>query len=175
MARSIGNLIADSLQVGLAHAEKLLHGVTPEMFARFGRPGGCVVESNHAAFVLGHLSLYAPRIVAHLGGDAASIAPPPHFPALFSKDARCQDDPDGTLYPPMAEVREAFFRGYRAALLALRGADDDLFQQPNPQGGRLAELFPTLGSMHVYYVGGHLMGHLGQMSAWRRMHGLGPA
>ncbi len=175
MAHSIGNIIADSLQVGLAHAEKLLQGVTPEMFARFGRPGGCVVESNHAAFVLGHLSLYGPRIVDHLGGDAKSVAPPAHFAALFSKDARCQDDPEGTIYPPMAEVTEAFFRGYRAALTALRQAPDELFQQSNPLGGRLAELFPTLGSLHAFYVGGHLMGHLGQMSAWRRMHGLGPA
>jgi hypothetical protein len=175
MPRSLGHIIADSLQVGLAQAEKLLHGVTPEMFARFGRPGGCVVESNHAAFVLGHLSLYAPRIVEHLGGDAKAVAPPENFPALFSRDARCQDDPEGTIYPPMSEVTEAFFRGYRAALSALRSAPDDLFQQPNPLPGRLAELFPTLGSLHAFYVGGHLMGHLGQMSAWRRMHGLGPA
>ena len=46
---------------------------------------------------------------------------------------------------------------------------------PNPSGGRMTELFPTLGSMHAFYTGGHIMMHLGQISAWRRMQGLGAA
>ena len=41
--------------------------------------------------------------------------------------------------------------------------------------GRMTELFPTLGSMQAFYVGGHIMMHLGQISAWRRMQGLGAA
>ena len=37
------------------------------------------------------------------------------------------------------------------------------------------ELFPTLGSIHGFYAGGHMMMHLGQMSAWRRIEGMKPA
>jgi hypothetical protein len=39
----------------------------------------------------------------------------------------------------------------------------------------MTELFPTIGSMQAFYVGGHMTFHLGQVSAWRRMQGLGPA
>ena len=46
---------------------------------------------------------------------------------------------------------------------------------PNPAEGRMRELFPTLGSVHCFYAGGHMMSHLGQFSAWRRMEGMKPA
>jgi hypothetical protein len=173
--RSLGNVIADSLELGIAQANRLLTNVTAEQFARFGRPGGQIVESNHAAFIFGHLSLYGPRIVEQLGGDTSTIQISDRFQSLFSADAKCQDDPGGTLYPPMEEITAFFFKGYRAAVDTLRAASDETLQQPNPRGGRMAELFPTLGSVHNFYCSGHLMLHLGQMSAWRRMMGLGPA
>lgn len=144
MSRSLGNILADSLQLGIGYAERLLKEVPAEQFARFARPGGVVVESNHGAFVLGHLSLYPTRILEQLEGNAGAVAPPARFVEAFSKDA-------------------------------LRAAPDAAFSAPNPAGGRMAELFPTLGSMQAFYVGGHLMMHLGQMSAWRRMLGLKPA
>jgi hypothetical protein len=175
MSRSLGNTIADSLGLMLGYAERLQSGLTPQRFARFAVPGGRVVESNHPAFIFGHLSLYAPRIIEHLGGDAAAVKPTEKFIEVFSKDAKCVDDSDGTIYPAMQEVIEAFTTGYQQTLEALRAADDTLLQQVNPLGGRMTELFPTLGSMHGFYVGGHAMMHLGQLSAWRRMEGLPPA
>lgn len=170
MARSQGNIIADSLQLALGFAERLLKDVTPQQFGRFASPGGSPVVSNHGAFIYGHLSLYGPRILTQLGQAAPEV--PPEFLELFSKDATCQDDPDGTLYPSMQAIRDLFFAGYQAALDALRAASDETLQQPNPMGGPMAEKFPTLGSMHNFYVGGHMMMHLGQMSAWRRMQAL---
>ncbi|MEZ6056424.1 MAG: hypothetical protein R3C01_06940 [Planctomycetaceae bacterium] len=172
MAGVIGPIIADSLSLGLGYAERMLKGVTAETFGRFASPGGVVVTSNHAAFCYGHLSLYAPRILEQLGRPDASLALPAGFEQAFSKDATCVDDPEGTIYPAMEEVTEFFFRGYRAALEGLRSAPDEVFLQQNPMEGRMRELFPTLGSMQGFYVGGHLMMHLGQVSAWRRMFGL---
>ena len=61
------------------------------------------------------------------------------------------------------------------AVNALREAKDETLQQANPGEGRMVELFPTIGSMHAFYAGGHMMVHLGQLSAWRRMQGLGAA
>ncbi len=159
MSRSLGNTIADSLSLSLTYGKRMLTGVTPLIFARFARPGGHSVESNHAAFVYGHLSLYAARVVEQLGGDASAIQPAPAFVAAFSKDAQCQDDPDGTIYPPMDEVTDAFFKNYEAAMAALRVAPDEPLQQANPAGGRMTELFPTIGSMQAFYVGGHMMFH----------------
>lgn len=175
MSRSLGNTIADALGLTLGYAERLQSGITAERFARFAAPGGQTVESNHPAFVFGHLSLYPAQIVEHLEGHAAAIKPPEKFGEVFSKDAQCIDDPEGGVYPAMEQVTAAFFDGYRTALEALRAADDAVLQQPNPLEGRMAELFPTLGSMHAFYVGGHAMMHLGQLSAWRRMEGLPPA
>ncbi|MEZ6123422.1 MAG: hypothetical protein R3C49_09640 [Planctomycetaceae bacterium] len=173
MSRSMGNTIADSLQLSLSYATRLLTDVQPDQFARFASPGGVSVVSNHAAFVYGHLSLYAPRILKALNLDSPEV--PEGFEAVFSKDAVCADDPNGSVYPEMTAVTDFFFQGYHAAMEAFRGVNDDVLQQPNPTGGRMTELFPTLGSMQNFYVGGHMMLHLGQVSAWRRMMGLGAA
>ncbi len=173
MNRSSGNVMADSLELSLGYGERLLNGVTPATFARFASPGGMPIESNHPAFVYGHLCLYGPRILTQLG--VSGPATPEGFDAVFSKDAKCVDDPTGSIYPAMATVTESFFSGYKAAVAALRAAADDAFQKPNPMEGRMATLFPTLGSLQTFYCGGHIMMHLGQISAWRRMMGLGAA
>lgn len=173
MSRSLGNTIADSLQLSLSYAERLLKDVPADRFARFAAPGGQPVNSNHGAFVYGHLSLYGPQILNQLGQDAPPI--PASFQEHFSKDAKCVDDADGSIYPGMDQITSFCFEVYRAALESLKTADDAVFQQPNPAGGRMTELFPTIGSLQNFYVGGHFMIHMGQVSAWRRMLGLGAA
>ncbi len=172
MSRSLGNVIGDSLALSLGYAERLLKDVRPDQFARFASPGGQVVESNHPAFVYGHLSLYAPRILQQLGHEAAEI--PDQYQQVFAPTATCADDPSGSVYPAQDDITTRFFDGYRAALEALRNADDGEFQKPNPLE-RMIDKFPTVGSMHAFYVGGHMMIHMGQVSAWRRMMGLGAA
>jgi hypothetical protein len=173
MDRSLGNIIADSLDLCLGYTERLLKDIPASQFARFAAPGGQSIDSNHPAFVLGHLALYAPRILGDLGQPVPAV--PDAFQSVFSKDAKCADDPAGTIYPSMDAVVECYFSGYRAASAALRATPDDAFRTPNPNPGRLSELFPTLGSMHAFYCGGHMMMHLGQLSAWRRMAGMGAA
>lgn len=173
MSRSLGNCIADSLALSLRYADRLLKDVPADRFARFAAVGGTTVESNHPAFVLGHLTLYGPRIVSHLGGTPTP--PPEGFEAVFSKEAACVDDPEGTIYPSRDAVVAAFRTSCEEAIAALRAAPDDVLDRPNPAEGRMRELFPTLGSVHTFYAGGHMMGHLGQVSAWRRMEGMKPA
>jgi hypothetical protein len=173
MSRSLGNVIADSLQVSVGYGERLLKGIPAERFARFAAPGGTVVASNHPAFVYGHLSLYAPKILRQIGHPAPGV--PDQFEVRFSKDAACADDADGDLYPGRDEVVEFFLEGYRMVMAALRSTPDEAFQRSNPAEGRMKDLFPTIGSVQAFYCGGHMMMHLGQVSAWRRMEGLGAA
>jgi len=173
MPRSIGNVIADTLQLSMGYAERLLKGVPADRFGRFARVGGTAVESNHPAFIYGHLSLYAPRVLQQIEHPAPRV--PDHFQDLFSKDAKCRDDADGDLYPAMDEITAFFFEGHRMLAGALRSTPDAVFDRPNPAEGRMKELFPTLGSVQTFYCGGHMMMHLGQMSGWRRIEGLGPA
>jgi hypothetical protein len=173
MPRSLGNVIADSLHLSLGYADRLLEGISAERFPRFAVVGGRTVESNHPAFVYGHLSLYAPKILRQIGFPAPPV--PEHFETRFSKDATCVDDPDLDLYPSLDEVTAFFREGHRMVTGALRSTADDVFHEPNPAEGRMKQLFPTIGSVQAFYCGGHMMMHLGQVSAWRRMEGLGPA
>jgi hypothetical protein len=173
MSRSLGNVIADSLQVSIGYGEKLLREVPAARFPRLAVAGGVTVVSNHPAFIYGHLSLYAPKILRQIGHPAPTV--PEHFERLFSKDATCVDDPDLDLYPGRDEIVDFFLEGHRMVSGALRSTGDDVFQQPNPAEGRMKELFPTIGSVQAFYCGGHMMMHLGQMSTWRRIEGLGSA
>jgi len=173
MHRSLGNVIADSLHLSLGYAERLLKDVPGERAGRFARPGGVVVESNHPAFIYGHLSLYAPRILRQISHPAPPV--PDGFEMLFSKDAKCVDDIDGTFYPAFDSIVAFFREGHRMVTGALRSTADATFDLPNPAEGPMRERFPTIGSVQAFYCGGHMMMHLGQMSAWRRMEGLGAA
>tara|TARA_B110000495_G_scaffold201166_1_gene217970 strand:- start:1854 stop:2456 length:603 start_codon:yes stop_codon:yes gene_type:complete len=170
----IGPMIAASAQLGLGYAERLLKDVPADRFARFAQVGDTTIESNHPAFIYGHLGLYASRVIAELGCDASDYNPSAEYDKLFSKDAVCVDDPDGSIYPSMEDVTSHLFTNYQAAIAALEQADDSIFEQQNPNEAMRAK-FATVGAMHAFYVGGHFMLHMGQMSAWRRMAGFGPA
>jgi len=170
---SIGPMIADSARLGLGYAERLLAGIPVEQFGRFATVGGQVVQSNHPAFILGHLSLYPCRIVADLGQDASSIKPTDFYAQVFGQTAKCVDDADGSLYPARDEIIERFFTAHRLAIDLLQNADDAFFTVPNPNEAMRGK-FATAGAMHGFYLGGHLMLHIGQLSAWRRMIGLPP-
>lgn len=171
---NIGSMIAASADLGLSYAERLSTGITPEMFGRFASFDGNIIESNHPAFIFGHLSLYSSRVIEQLGGDASAHRPTEHYVELFSKDAKCVDDPNGSIYPAMDEVMEFFMAGYRAASDALKAAADSFFYDENPNEVMRAK-FPTQGAMLGFYVGGHFMMHMGQLSAWRRASGMGAA
>jgi hypothetical protein len=173
MHRPLGHVIADSLQLSLGYAERLRAGLPPDRVARFASVGGTAVESNHPAFIYGHLSLYAPKILHQIGHPAPPV--PDDFEIRFSKDATCVDDVDGDLYPAFDDVTAFFFEGHRMVSAALRSTPDEVFDRPNPAEGRMRELFPTIGSVQTFYCGGHMMMHLGQLSAWRRMLGLAAA
>ena len=175
MTSHLGTIIAAGGELGVGYAEKLLKGISAAQFARYATPGQQIIESNHPAFIIGHLGLYGFRIAEELGGPPAADLIPESYAGLFSKTATCQDDPEGSIYPAASEITEAFFSGYRAALEALRVADDETFARENPAAGPIKERFPTLGGMHAFLMGGHIMMHLGQLSAYRRMIGLGSA
>jgi hypothetical protein len=166
-------IIADGLRLSIGLGEKLLDGVSPDIFGRMAHPGGAAIVSNHGAFIYGHLAFYAPRVIQMAGGPKTST--PDGFAELFADGVECVDDADGSHYPAMDVITDAFFSGYNAALEAVVSASPDVFDNPNPTGGSLTEKFPTIGSMCGFMSCGHIMLHMGQMSAWRRMQGLGSA
>ena len=170
----IGNMIAESLQISLRYAEKLAEGIPAAEFGRLARIDGHAVESNHPAFVYGHLSIYSPRIIADLGGDASSLAVDDAWNELFSPKASCVDDPEGKIYPDKDILVKRLLESYQAAMTVLKSTSDEKFHAPNPNEASRSR-FETIGGMHAFYCGGHMMIHMGQISAWRRMMGLGSA
>jgi len=169
---TLGSIIAASASLTPIYAERLLAGIQAADFARFARPGGVSVVSNHPAFVLGHLAIYPARVMERLGRPVGDAAAPPGFEELFKAGAECRDDPQGSIYPSMQTITDAFFKGYRVATAAIAEAADAQLAGSNPAEGRLRELFPTLGAMMGFYICGHPQMHLGQMSVWRRMMGM---
>ncbi len=172
MPKNIGPMIAASAQLGLKYAQGLTKGIDPNDFSRFAPGKDGVIVSNHPAFLCGHLSLYAPKILEELGHDPSPIAVPSTYPSLFSKDATCQNDVEGTVYPAMDELLGRLMDGYTLVAPTLAETEDEVFIRPNPNES-LRSRFPTIGAAHGFYVGGHFMVHLGQWSAWRRAMGLG--
>ena len=170
-----GAMIADAASVSQRYAKRLLVGIPVDRFARFAAPGKQMIESNHPAFILGHLSLYPFNVVNLLGLDTTPVQPSDRFTALFSKDAKCQDDAHGIIYPSMLELSEVFFRNYEIALAGIRDATDSQLAAENPVDTPLKQVCPTLGSMLGFYLTGHVAVHLGQLSTWRRMEGMPPA
>ena len=172
---NIGSIIADACSPGIRYGKRLLVGIPDDRFARLAAPGGKPIQSNHPAFVIGHLCLYPVRVFDLLGQDSAPAKPPGNYPAMFSKDAVCMDDPTGVHYPRQHELTENFAQFYGAAMDLLRRTDDQRLLAENPIDNPMKLICPTLGALLAFYVTGHVMSHLGQLSAWRRMEGLPPA
>ena len=58
---------------------------------------------------------------------------------------------------------------------AVRATSTETFAADNPMEGRMKEMFPTVGVAVNFLVNNHVMMHLGQISTWRRLMGLGSA
>ncbi len=147
------------------YAESILKNVKPADFARL--PNG--VQTNHPAWVYGHLSIYPDMLLEML--DRKDLAKPDaRFNDLFGNGKPCKDDPSGSIYPAMEAITARYFERTDAAIKALAEADDARLTKALTDDW--AKSFPTVGSRFDFLLGGHSMMHLGQISAWRRMMGL---
>lgn len=169
----MGETIATTGKRARGFAERALAGIPPEKFGRKPIVGGVTIETNHPAFVYGHLALYPARVLTLLGKDPAAVATPPAWTDIFKAGCPCRDDPEGTIYPKMAEITGAFLRNYDAALAAVPAADDALFARQLPDES-YRQHFPTIGAAVLVFLNNHVAIHMGQVSAWRRCMGLPP-
>jgi hypothetical protein len=170
---AVAGLVADNARVGVRNLLKLCESVPADGFGKFARPGGVLVESNHPAFIVGHLALYPAKTMELLGLKPDQSAVPAGYEELFSQQYECQDDPDGTIYPSKDELIPFFELAYGESIAALGNASAEQLLAENPNNTPIKELCPTLGSMLGFYMSGHVTLHVGQLSAWRRMMGLG--
>jgi hypothetical protein len=168
----VGSVIAQNASVAAGLGELLMSGIDPKKFASKPRADGKVINTNHPAFVYGHLSIYPARGLDMLGLTDERANVPAGFQELFSAGAECKDDPDCSIYPPMAEIAEHYKRSHAAIIERLREVSDDKLGEPNPREGRFREMAPTIGDACCFVFSMHAATHLGQVSAWRRCFGL---
>lgn len=169
----VADVILASAGLCRHYADGLLKDVKLEQFARLATQDGKAVQSNHPAFVYGHLSTYPKKIAAMLGAPA--IENPPGFEDLFKAGVTCLDDPSGTIYPSKDAIMKHYYSAYDAVHALIAKTSDADFAKANPAEGRMKELFPTIGAVSAFLLSGHQMSHFGQISAWRRFVGLGSA
>ena len=170
-----GKSIASAGNFSVMFGETLLKDVKKETFARKPVVNGKTIDCNHPAWCYGHLAIYAARVCEWAGIPAGPAAVPAGWDELFKNGTKCEDDPNGTIYPAMETITSHFFNGYKYVLSKLPEVDEAVFNKPNPAAGRMAELAPTMGGAINFLVTGHPMSHLGQVSTWRRCMGLGSA
>ncbi len=165
----IATTLAPGLKMVLTLADVLAKDIPASEFARM--PAG--VKMNSPAFNYGHLSIYPERAFDMIGrSDLARHDA--KWTELFSSGKECLDDPTGSVYPPMGELVERFRTRHQLLLQILPDVSDDVMMGTNPME-RLRDRLPTVGAAMAFLVSAHPMGHLGQVSAWRRIKGLGSA
>lgn len=172
----LATAIKPAAELGLGYADALLKTIPAETFhhmpstAAANGPGRDV---NSPAFNIGHLATYPDARILSLLGREDLVRPLPFSIDLFKAGAPCVDQPG--LYPSKDVLVATFNDRYRVAIDALAGVSDEHLAKQNPLEGRMRELFPTIGSAVAFLLIGHTQSHLGQISVWRRIMGLGSA
>ncbi|MBC24172.1 MAG: hypothetical protein CMJ32_09695 [Phycisphaerae bacterium] len=129
----------------------------------------CGTTINHPAFILGHTAYYAGVCMQILGSD---IELSEQDASLYQHGAECADEP--TWYPGKAESIAAFNERINAAADFMESLDESVFATSSEETF-FSDRFPTLGGVAAFMFMAHIPFHLGQLSAWRRVAGMGAA
>ena len=159
--------VLSGMNIGLGYADALTKTIPADKFAHF--PAKDVVCP---AFYLAHLAIYPHRALAMLGRPDLVVPNPAGWDDRFKAGVEAKPE---HAYPSKDEVMAHFDAGYRAVAKALETAPDSVFAEENPAEGRFKEMFPQKGGAITFLCIGHMQMHLGQVSTWRRVMGLGSA
>ncbi len=162
--------IIDSSKIALSYAEALLNGVTPDKFAV--TPDG--VDTNHPAWIIGHLALYPDYMILPTIGRADLALDVDEWNTKYGHGSECVSDPDGKIYPSMDELVTRFSERHKLAQEQVLACDDALLGAALPDDHRFKGRMSTVGAVVNFMFNDHVMMHLGQLSAWRRIMGMGP-
>lgn len=170
----IATMLTPPLKLLIGYAHGLVKDIDDKVFA--SKPSSKtseIVNLNHPAFLMGHLGVYPEKILDLLGEDSSGVVAPEGFKELFLKGIACEHDPDRNIYPSKDVILANFNSGYEIIVEALSRASTARFDETNPYEDAI-ERFPTIGAFVSFLVSGHMAMHLGQISSWRRIMGMGP-
>ena len=148
----------------LMNAETLVKDISTEQMVE--QPNGVV---NHPAWSLGHLV-----VVANALGKALGLTS--NLPDGWDKTFATGGEPSDQVsdFPSKEEILGALREHHERNTDAIKNIDPAALAAPHPNEN-MRSVFPTVGDMVVFLMTGHEMTHLGQIAAWRRVMGLGPA
>ncbi|MCH8269656.1 MAG: DinB family protein [Planctomycetes bacterium] len=145
-------------------AEQLVADLTDEQMVSQPVAG---VTMNHPAWVLSHLSAYAPVLAGILRGEVVED-PLSHRYGLGSQPLR-----EASEYLSRDKLISSYTAAYDDAATAFADATPERLLQPSPFERWLTR-FPTIAYLPGQFLVKHNAYHLGQLSAWRRASGLPP-
>lgn len=148
--------------LNLGYARRLVTDIPDDSMALQPAP-----DMNHAAWVLGHLACTADMLAAMIGVPPVC---PPEWTALFDWNS-CPSGNAGR-YPSKSALLRALEDAHAGIANALPGVPESRWHEPTPLE-TVRGFLPTLGDCFVFVMAAHENMHLGQLSAWRRVQGMG--
>ncbi len=148
--------------LNLGYAKRLVADVPDDTMALQPAPG-----MNHAAWVLGHLACTAEMLGAMIGVRPTC---PTDWAARF--DWNSSPSSDASQYPSKATLLQALEDAHATIAAALPDVPQSRWQETTPLEA-VRGFLPTLGDCFVFVMAAHENMHLGQLSAWRRVQGMG--
>jgi len=150
--------------MNLGFAKRLVGDVSADQMC--AQPHGVV---NHPAWSLGHLAVASDHVGQALGLSS-------DLPAGWADTWGPGGKPsaDKALYPSKDDLLRVMEQQHARVAQALSDADPAALAQPLAHE-QMRAFFPTVGDFAIFLMTAHEMDHLGQIAAWRRAMGLGPA
>jgi uncharacterized damage-inducible protein DinB len=148
----------------LGYADILVKDLSAEQMV--AQSGGVI---NHPAWSLGHLVLASDHLGELLGLES-------NLSEGWDEIFKTGGEPSGDAsdYPSKKEIFRALKEQHIRNTEAVKNLDPARLTDPHPDEER-RKYFPTRGDQIVFMMTSHEMLHLGQIAAWRRAVGLGPA
>jgi hypothetical protein len=144
------------------YALRLLEDVADEQMVL--QPGG---NMNHPAWIMGHMSIYHPALVAMIQGTGFDD---PKDDPLFGYTVS-QPHADLAVYGTKQSIVQRYAEGHEQVAQALLNAAPEQLSQP-PSLPRWQETFATVSFMLPDLMIHHESNHIGQISTWRRAAGM---
>lgn len=156
--------LLNTYAMNLKRAGMYVQGLSEEQMVQ--QPAGVI---NHPAWTLGHLAATADNLAKVLGLEST-------FPDTWREACKPGGTPSGNAsdFPSRQQLLAQLQAQHERVAAALAAADQELLSQPHPNP-RARRVFPTIGDYAVTLMTSHEGNHLGQVAAWRRAMGLGPA
>ncbi len=153
--------IVATVRFNLNFAKRLAADIPEDKMAVQPLPG-----MNHAAWILGHLSMPRLWMKDLLKLD---VTVPPTWIEKFNMGT--MPITDRAFYPSKAELIAAVEETYLALAAGLQHLTEADLAQENPNE-RMRPMMPTAGDLIISLVTSHQAFHQGQLSAWRRAMGM---